>query len=210
MARVPWFRVALVCVLVLGAQYVAAGREPLRVHLQRPLETFPFVVQGWRGFDGAPLDADTVRVLGADAYLNRIYENDTGVVSLFVGYYEAQRPGNAIHSPKNCLPGNGWEPVQQHTTEIDARGVRVPVNRVVVERRGDRQLVLYWFEGRGRLLASEYANTLALLVDGWRLHRTDGALVRIVTPLAGTERQAEATAVGFARAAMPALMERIP
>jgi EpsI family protein len=210
MMRVPWVRVALVCVLVLAAEYVANGREPLRVPLRHPLETFPLVVQGWRGFDGAPLDAETLRVLGADAYLNRTYQNDSGVVGLFIGYYEAQRPGNAIHSPKNCLPGNGWQPVQQGTMDIDAEGVRVPANRVVVERRGDKQLVLYWFQGRGRLLASEYANTLALLADGWRLHRTNGALVRIVTPLDGAGHQGEMAAVDFARAALPALMERIP
>jgi EpsI family protein len=165
----------------------------------------------WRGQDQPPFDAATTQILGADDYLNRVYTHSAhGGVGLYVGYYGSQQQGDAIHSPQNCLPGNGWQPVSHSRTSLDAVTGRFSVNRYVVQKRGERLLVFYWFQGRGRVVANEYLNKGYLLHDALRLGRTDSALVRLITPV--TDRLASADAVGevFARVLLPQLVRWLP
>ena len=204
-------RLLVVVVLLLGARLVMAGREPTLTPLPEPLSGIPFQLDQWRGADGAPFDAETLKVLGADEYLNRIYQHSSHApVGLFIGYYAAQREGTAIHSPQNCLPGSGWVPVNHARTTLQVADGQFPVNRYIVEKRGERQLVLYWFDGRGRRVANEYANKAYLLHDAFRLGRTDGALVRIITPIVDGEASADAAAQAFVRALSPQLTRWLP
>jgi EpsI family protein len=204
-------RLLVIVALLCGARLVMAGREPGVTPLREPLSAFPQQLDGWRGQEGQPFDPETLRVLGADDYLNRVYQHSAHApVGLYVGYYGAQREGTAIHSPQNCLPGSGWVPVSQSRTTLQVGEDRFPVNRYIVEKRGERQLVLYWFDGRGRRVASEYANKAYLLHDALRHGRTDGALVRVITPMDGGEAAAGAGAEAFARALVPQLARWLP
>jgi EpsI family protein len=203
-------RALILAVMTLGVHEAIAGRAPQPARAQSPLAAFPLRVDRWSGADAGALDAETLRVLGADEYLNRIYTDDDGrQVGLYVAFYEYQRQGDSIHSPLNCLPGNGWLPVSHRYSSIVSRGRTVPVNQYVVEKRGARELVLYWFEGRGRVIASEYWNKLYLLVDAFRLRRTDGALVRVMAPL-GAAAPSTASAGEFAQAVEPLLAQWLP
>jgi EpsI family protein len=132
-------------------------------------------------------------------------------VWLYVGYYGSQRTGATYHSPKNCLPGGGWV---FKSSEL-VKGV-LPgrpgdsINRVVIEKGFDRQLILYWYQDRGRVVASEYAAKGYLILDATTRNRTDGALVRVSTPVIGSEQEAFLHATAFVEQAFPALAAHLP
>jgi EpsI family protein len=158
-----------------------------------------------------PLDPASLRVLGVDDYANRRYVSSAGrLVGLYIGYYASQRQGDTIHSPQNCLPGAGWQPVESSSETLSSAGAPVTVNRYVVQKGLDRQVVLYWYEGRGRIVANEYLNKFWLIADAARLHRTNGALVRIMAPVAVEQASAGRTAVDFAQALLPVLPAYLP
>jgi EpsI family protein len=135
-------------------------------------------------------------------------------VSLYVGYYASQRQGDTIHSPQNCLPGAGWQPVEGGSAPLDVGGRRLTVNRYVIQKGLDRQVVLYWYQGRGRVIANEYANKFWLMLDAARLHRSDGALVRVVAPVVrsanGSLTAADGAAADFTRAVFSRLSTHLP
>ena len=204
-------RCCLLLALILAASPLARGRDPVKVQPSLPFAAFPLQLSEWRGIDGPAVEPDVARVLGADEYINRLYQNQRGeAVALWVAFYGSQQQGDAIHSPLNCLPGTGWTPVAHSRPTIDVGGIRFPVNRYIVQKRGERQLVTYWFQGRGRAVASEYANKAYLLVDAVRLRRTDGALIRVVAPIHRNERAADAAAARFIAALHPSLAKWLP
>ena len=195
-------RIALLGLVLLSGR-IALLRQPASVPARQPLSAFPLQVAGWHGRDAFPFDADTERVLAADQYLNRAYvaptSATTSVINLYIAYYGSQQQGDSIHSPQNCLPGSGWVPVEKSRILLDAGGQEVPINRYLIEKNGVRQLVLYWFQGRGRIVANEFANKAYLMADALRLGRTDGALVRIITPIDARRPDADPLAREFAR-----------
>lgn len=198
-------RALLLAVLIAGAGVLGArvaGQE--RPVSRRSLSTFPATLGTWQSAAEARLDDETLRVAGVDDYVSRTYVNDRRqAANLYIGYYASQRQGDTIHSPQNCLPGAGWQPVESARTSLVANGVTLPVNRYVIEKGVERQVVLYWYQGRGRVVANEYANKLWLMVDAARLRRTNGSLVRVVSP----DGQA---AADFARVVFPRLTEYLP
>jgi EpsI family protein len=167
-------------------------------------------IGGWQGRDLPAWDEKVLNELGADEYVNRQYLNGDAVAHLYVGYYRSQRQGDMIHSPQNCLPGAGWQPISHERIVIDAGGRPLQANRYVIAKDLDRQVVLYWFQGRGRTVANEYMNRAYLVADSLRLRRTDGALVRIISPVLATTDRAAAAAGAFAAEIFPALDEVIP
>jgi EpsI family protein len=199
-------RVLALTLLVVAASVVVRGTGPADRQLASSLSAFPRELADWTGNEGAPLDPDVARVLGADDYLNRTYHHaDAGAVGLWVAFYGAQRQGDAIHSPMNCLPGTGWTPVEHSRPLLSIGDRQIRVNRYVVQKRGERQIVTYWFQGRGRFVASEYTNKAYLLLDAVRLRRTDGALVRLVAPIDGSEARSDAAIAEFAAVLGPQL-----
>ena len=135
-------------------------RTALGPVMARPLGRLPMTIDDWTGQRLADVDEASKRVLGADDYLNRRYvRGEKSAVDLFVAFYASQRQGDAIHSPRNCLPGAGWQPVAVSTVPfVVNEGRTVTVNRYVIEKEHDRRLVYYWYQGRGRVVANEYAN----------------------------------------------------
>ncbi len=181
---------------------------------RQPLKNFPAQVGEWkqRGADGR-FDAETEKVLRADDYLTRNYEASDGrVVSFYVGYYASQRTGATYHSPLNCLPGAGWILTDMGRINIKPVGSRpaFEVNRYLVQNGNDRALMLYWYEGRGRPLASEYWGKIYTVVDSLRRRRSDGAMVRVMVPLGRSQDEAQATAVEVASKAASELPAFIP
>jgi EpsI family protein len=156
-------------------------------HLVLPrndLAAFPTQVAGWSGRDLPDLTAGVKRVLAADNYLLRAYRQDTTgtQVDLFIAYYGSQRSGDALHSPKNCLPGAGWEPLSSGVILISdpvTPGSTFKSAHFVVGKDGVEQDVLYWYQAHGRRFASEYLGKVYLAWDGITQGRTDGALIRI-------------------------------
>jgi EpsI family protein len=195
---------------VTGAYSSGASRAETPV-VRTPLGYLPATIADWHGRDAAPFDDDIVAELGVDDYINRHYLRDQHPpVTVYVGYYASQRQGDTIHSPQNCLPGAGWRPISAERVTIDAGGTEVPVNRYLIEKAGQRQAVLYWYQGRGRVVANEYANKAWLMLDAARLRRTNGALVRLITPVAGTTASAFDELSAFTAALFPLLAPHLP
>lgn len=214
---------ALVVALMLtaGAVYLASASSLEAVPIREPLSALPMRFGDWRGEPAQKLDESILAVLGVDEYVHRVYVTpERALVGLYVAYYESQRQGDRIHSPAYCLPAGGWQPVESSRITIDvgnaaATGVRsVEVNRWVIQKGLDRQVALYWYHGRGRVVASEYWNKLYLLGDAMRRNRTDGALVRILSPVAYLDgasiEAADRLAVAFVREIFPMLGRVLP
>lgn len=180
-----------------------------------PLLLFPRQIGDWRGLTEA-LDPKIARTLGADDYLNAFYQRpDSPPVSLFVAWYDRQTEGQGIHSPEVCLPTGGWEVSSLKETPLDLRELgygRFDAMRAVIQKELDRQLVIYWFEGRGSRVANDVSAKLAVLADSLTIGRSDGALVRFVTPIGGdeTESQAEARLLGFMKQTLVHLPRFVP
>jgi EpsI family protein len=169
-------------------------------------------MDGWLGRDDL-LEAQIVSVLGVSDYVNRSYVNLGGEpVGLYVGYYQSQRSGETIHSPKNCLPGAGWNPAQSSVYMLPLDdGRKVPINLYVIRKGLESEVVLYWYQSHGRIIASEYWGKFYLVYDALRLNRTDAALVRITVPVQnGDEATAQERALSFAKQISGDLDQVIP
>lgn len=205
-------RAGIVCVLLVAASVYASGARRDEVPTGRAdLERLPLTLGAWRGIDTEPLADDVVGKLGVDDYVNRRYmREDAPPVALYVGYYDSQRQGDTIHSPQNCLPGAGWQPVESGTHRIVAGPESAEVNRYVIAKGLNQQVVFYWYQGRGRIIANEYANKFYLMFDAARLGRTNGALVRVIAPVVSTPEAATDELNHFARVLLPHLSPHLP
>jgi EpsI family protein len=210
----------------MGAGVIARAAKSEPMAIRQSLAAFPMQINDWRGQPGQPFEPRILAMLGVDEYVNRSYAHPKEYpVGLYIGYYQSQREGDAIHSPLNCLPGAGWEPISRATVTIPVRdggaaqpgqGVArsITVNRYLIQKGADKQIVLYWYQSQGRVVASEYTSKVYMVWDAIRTSRTDAALVRIITPLRSAdpfpEAAAEARAVGFAQSTFPLLAEYLP
>ena len=181
------------------------------VPLRQPLGQLPLLMDGWLGHDD-PLDQQIVSVLGVSDYVNRSYVRLGGDrVGLYVGYYQSQLTGETIHSPKNCLPGAGWEAVRAGRLTIPMTEMpAIVVNEYLVEKGLMQYLVLYWYQAHERVIASEYSGKAWLVFDAITRNRTDEALVRVITPTRDGEGQATARAIQFVQGLYPRLSSFIP
>lgn len=155
---------------------------------------FPMEIADWQG-QPEFLDESVERVLRADDYLLTVYKSGASNVSLFMTFYEQQNGGSGIHSPEVCLPSGGWEVSQWKQVDVPVgseSGIIVPVNRAVIQKGLNRQLVYYWFEQRGRRMTSDYTAKLVSIWDTVVMGRSDGGLVRLVTPIGSNEDPAVA------------------
>jgi EpsI family protein len=192
------------CVLSVLMLATLAARNRLAAPPAPPdaeaLALFPDTIGPWIGKD-SPLDQDVVKTAAVDDYLNRSYRSDKAELGLYVGYYRSQRQGEALHSPLQCLPGAGWEPMKAEpfglTTGSD--GVSSTINKLIVQKGVDQMLVLYWYQTLNRVTASEYSRKLFLVADAFRTGRTDVALVRVIAPVDGRDPAGESKAMDQAR-----------
>ena len=207
-----WFlSVGLIVGSIAGLDLYSHGSAPAR---SQQLSSFPATIGPWSGRD-IPIDEQVQDVLKASDLLNRVYIGSAAgnTIGVFVAYYDSQRRGGAIHSPKNCLPGAGWNIVKGDIVPITLSGRSEPagVNQVLIQNGMNKQLVLYWYQSQGRIVASEYTAKICLLWDAATKNRTDGAIVRIVVPVTdGNEEAALKQAQDFLGQAYPDLRELIP
>lgn len=187
-----------------------------------PLHLMPTMIDGMVSQD-LPLEDDVLAVLGKGDFLNRIYTvplsatsaqpHRSAPISLFIGYFATQRTGQSIHSPQHCLPGAGWTfDSSDYTTLEDINGNRFQVGEYVISNGESKQFVIYWYQAHGRSIANEYKAKAYMLADAIRYNRTDGALVRVITPISATERVADARerAIRFTAHMTPYLPQFIP
>lgn len=204
-----------ICLMLAGTTAFLHYREgPERYAAREPLSDFPIQLAGWTGTDRS-IDADTLEVLGAGDFLSRVYSSDQAAapISLFLGYFPTQRTGSTIHSPKNCLPGSGWEFESSSTVKLeDVAGKAHRIGEYVVANEDNRQFVIYWYQAHGRSVSNEYMAKIYLVSDAIRMNRTDGALVRVITPIpsSGQLPEAKLRAEEFVRELFPALPRFIP
>ena len=204
----------LVFLLAMTAVFLRSRSRAEVLPQRSQLSAFPLQVGEWTGRDVAIADA-TRKILGDGEFLHRIYVSSSGItpVDFFLAYFPSQRTGSTIHSPKNCLPGAGWVPVDSiHLPLKKPDGQTIVVNRYVIAKVTDRQLVLYWYQSHGRVVASEYWAKFYMVGDAIRLNRSDGGLVRVMTPLAPEESvdHGQQRALQFGHLLLPALDEYIP
>ena len=190
-------RFGIVAVLMLAAALVLQAHSHSEVFPPRAsLSSLPLQIGGWTGTDD-PLDKQTLDILGPGEFLMRDYQlasppqpqaetqpQPEPWINLYVAYFPTQKAGDTIHSPNHCLPGAGWVPTSREVVRLTRPdGSSFPVNRYVVAKTGERQLVLYWFQAHGRAVASDYWAKYYLVSDSVRMNRSDGALVRLMTPM---------------------------
>jgi len=185
------------------------------VPLRQPLADFPNQLESWELVRSETFDDSTLGVLKADDYLDRTYRDRSGRhADIFIAYYRAQHAGESMHSPKHCMPGSGWEPVQNDRVLLGTDSASRPIwiNRFVVEKDGQRDLVLYWYQEQGRVIASEYWGKIYMIWDTLRSGRRDGAIVRIIVPMSARGDSAAAldAALDLARSSMPKLPRFLP
>lgn len=179
------------------------------------LAGFPQEIAGYRGVGDQVLDDRIGGVLKADDYVLRSYRDASGQqVDFFVAYYKTQKAGESMHSPKNCLPGWGWQILRTDEVPLRPEDPAHPtmINRYLVEKTGEKALVLYWYQANGRVIASEYWGKIYLVMDALRTGRRDGAIVRFVVgiPKGSDGAQEYAAAMKMARAAAPLLPKYLP
>jgi EpsI family protein len=179
-----------------------------------PLSSIPNEVAGYTGSD-REIDQESLDILGAGDFLSRIYTRGPLQVpiGLFVAYFPTQRTGVSIHSPKHCLPGAGWYfESSQYVDLKDAEGKPHRVGEYIIANGERKQFVIYWYQAHGRSVADEYWAKVYMVLDAIRMNRTDGALVRVITPMGADEdvATAKARAEGFAAQLAPVLPRFIP
>ena len=206
--------------LLAGAGYIAHASTAELIHPRKSLRELPLRFDRWQGREEPPLPAEILAVLGVDEYVTRTYgASREPFIGLYVGFYQSQRQGDTMHSPLNCLPGAGWQPVKQDRATFDVKladGIVQPitVNQFIIQKGLDRQLVQYWYQSHGRVVASEYTSKIYMIMDAVRLNRTDAAMVRVITPIIGDGADAESAAsrrtTEFVQKVFPALTTVLP
>lgn len=201
---------ALLVGILLAMQLRFSGDA---VPIRKPLDGFPLTLGPWQGRQGVMLETDELNALKLKDYVVRRYMDASGqYLWLYIGYWDSQRKGAQIHSPRNCLPGAGWEPLEASTMTIDlpAPYGSIAVNRFLIQKDQDQQVAFYWYQSQGRATAGEVAARLQLVKNSLFRNRTDGALVRITAPTRGSASETSRRLIGYIRAMYPVLHEYLP
>jgi EpsI family protein len=177
--------------LLLAATAILLHTRPAvdRNPPSEPLSQVPVNIAGWVGSD-QPIDPETLETLRAGDVLARVYYQvaRTEPIGLFIGYFPTQRTGQTIHSPKHCLPGSGWVFEESKSVDlIDVNGKPHRVGEYIISSGTTKQFVIYWYQAHGRSVADEYMAKIYMVADAIRMNRTDGALVRVITPISSSE-----------------------
>jgi EpsI family protein len=206
------YKPALAVTILLAAEIILFYTVPTKefVPSPPPLDLFARSVGPWTMTAQIPIDADSARILMADDTLTRNYQGP-GKEELFVAFFKSQRAGVTPHSPKMCLPANGWAEESSRIISVNVPGepAPIPVNRYIVAKDDQRRLVLYWFQNWHRATADEYLSKFYMLYDSVRYRRSDEALVRVVTDFSNADAVAEERAIQFLQDVYQPLKQQI-
>lgn len=185
-----------------------------RTLIKKPLAKFPATLGSWHLLTSRESTAAEVKMLGVDDYIEFNYStSNIQPVNFYVAFYESVGTGGGYHSPKNCLPGSGWGIDAQKTKKIQLGGGQAPVtvSMLIIRNRNEYQVVLYWYQNRGRIIHSEYWEKIYLVLDAIMKKRRDGAFVRLIAPAPnGDIQQAEKDLEQFAVLALAELDNFLP
>lgn len=205
--------IIIIAILLITAILTSFASNSERIAPNKSFSEFPLAIDQWQGQKGE-LDQEVYNILGVEDYILANYRKSSSgeVVNLYVGFYQSQKEGDIIHSPKNCMPGAGWnitntsiEPVT-----ITNAGENINVIKLLLQKGAQKQIVLYWFQSRGRIIASEYMQKIWLVVDSITKHRTDGSFVRLISPVIIDEETTLKVLKEFTNKVYPFLSEHIP
>jgi EpsI family protein len=210
--RQPARVVVTAACLVAGFVVLQSRSQGEAVPLRRSFAAFPSAIGDWRGAEAIQLDVETLAVLKPSDYLMRRYvDAQRRPIWLYIGYWETQRKGAQPHSPKNCLPGSGWEPLEASLRSIPVgAGRELTVNQFIVQKGVNREAVFYWYRSQGADLAGEVAAKVAMIKSAITRNRTDGALIRVSTPVYATTAEASQRLVAYVQAMYPSLSHYLP
>jgi EpsI family protein len=206
-------RILSVVLLAQAAAFYGCARNEVLPE-SVPLAAVPKQLGPWSLAQEGVVEPEIQEVLKADEVLTRSYTNPNSRVDahLFVAYFKSQRTGRTPHSPKNCLPGSGWMATVSDEVSIPIAG-RTPIeaNRYIIQKGDSKSFVLYWYQSRDRVVASEYKAKLYVITDAIRHNRTDTALVRVIVPIVNNDvKTAERTATEFVQSAFVPLRQHFP
>ena len=194
------------------------------IPLNKPFSTFPKQIGEWTGKE-AHFSQRIYEVLGVDDSIVCNYSAPSGYhssgsqIELYIGFYRSQRKGELIHSPKNCMPGAGWDFTKTRKISIpfhdrqkqNVRQGTITVNNILLQKGTEKLVMFYWYQGRGRVMTSEYMQKIYLVTDSITKHRTDEAFVRILSPVMnGSEEETVRHLQDFTERLLPLLQEYIP
>jgi EpsI family protein len=218
--------VALVAQAVLFYSASHGDSRPLR----QPLKQFPKTLPGWKAIGDPVVPKGDLDVLKADDVLSRLYVRSAvpdlsqlspesklhlaqTAANLFLEYFSTQQQGQSPHSPKNCLPGAGWEESESADITLSIPEIAAPItiNKYVVSMGEQKDVVLYWYQSHGRVVAHEFAAKYYLVTDSMRYHRSDTAMIRVIVPVRGDNVAAALKdAADLVQAAYPAILNYFP
>lgn len=207
------FVYGLTLVVVVQAVLFYTASHGENTPLPGPLTTFPALLADWHKVEEGVIDQDTRDTLKADDLMSRVYGDANERAELFIAYFKTQRQGQSPHSPKNCLPGSGWQTVPEETGRVDVpvAGGSIHINQYVVSKGEAQSVVYYWYQSQGRVIADEFAAKFYLVSDSIHHHRSDTALVRVVVPVAQNRtKDAEKNGYAFIQAAYPVVRAFLP
>ena len=208
------YRLGLSLSLLIGALLVLQLRTSGEaVPIRKSLDSFPNTVGQWQAREGVLLELDTLNVLRPKDYLMRRDQDPSGrSIWLFIAYWDSQRKGAQPHSPKNCLPGGGWEPLEASRMIIPLPRplASITVNRYLIQKDQDQQVVFYWYQSQGKAIAGEVAARAEMMKNSIVRHRTDGALVRVSSPVSDGVQETSDRLVRYIQAVYPILGEYLP
>jgi len=206
--------IIVVLYLLLGAAANYYFSRPDISLPRKSLADFPKELGDWTAVTDQTIDKKSMAILQVDDYFMRNYRSSKGeIIGCYIGYFKSQREGKGIHSPRQCLPGAGWVPVNMEVYNLklpDHNPTHAEINKYLMGRGLDRQLYLFWYQGRNRIYASEYWNKIYLIWDSMTKKRTDGALIRLNNFVTGDPDKALKTQIDFINLFSPLLKEYIP
>ncbi len=208
-------RLLLSSAVLLAALLALQLRSPGEaVPMRRALDVFPDSIAGWHTRQDSPLQSDILSLLTIDDYLMRRYVDQAGrSLWLYVGYWASQRRGAAqVHSPRNCLPASGWEPIEASRVTIDVAGRQgsLTVNRYLIQKDRELQVVMYWYHAQGSPIAGEIPAKIQMMRSAIFRNRTDGALVRVSSSVSGGVADTTERLVRYVQALYPILGDYLP
>lgn len=200
--------------ILLGALLVLQLRSTGEaVPIRKPLDSFPATLGEWQARMGTIFSGGILDKLKLTDYVVRDYVDPAGrELNLYIGYWDTQRKGAQIHSPKNCLPGSGWEPVEASFLKIPLPAPHPPitVNSYLIQKDRDQLLVLYWYQSQGQVIAGEVPARIEMVKSALVRNRTDGAIVRLMSPIYGNVRETSDRLVAYAQTMYPILGDYLP
>ncbi len=205
----------LAITIIMAATFglLAHLSSPELIIPNKPFSTFPTKIGKWIGIEQR-FDEKIYQVLGVDDSFYANYQSPDGKwINLYVGYYQSQREGELIHSPKNCMPGGGWNIIESKVVPLKIKetpSTQINIIKLVLQNGKNKQISYYWYQSRGRIISSEYLQKIYLVWDAITRNRTDGSFVRLIAPVSSDEKETLLVLEAFARELFPILQNYIP